>query len=862
MMARASLRAWWNRIDRQWGAGLAAAMAVPPASRFGLAWVPLLALALAALLSHSPLQERLERGLHDAGLRAVTRPAHYDDVLVVDIDDASLRALKPRLGAWPYSLDTFALVIAYLRELGARVVAFDIVLAEHRDSDAALVRALSERGDVALAASGLKRVAAVDPPADASRQRLSLPAKAGRESFAWPAITLPAEPLLTALAKVSGPGAIGVISTPFDTDGLVRRLPLWHEIDGRVYPSMALATHLLAPAESGAPLTRGPGHVQLGSRRWPVDAQSGITFAVPSNVDAVPSLAFSTLIAAALGMSEGAGLREQINGRTVFLGSSAFLADDVATPQRPISGTVLLATAHAALQRGEIIDTAAPKLEAMLALIALAPSLWIWRRRRPALANDAGASVLALAMVLLTGLGALGLWRLEASLLFPLAVIGAGFVLAALLQLHWVGLANRQLVVERAVAEAANQAKTEFLANVSHEIRTPMNALLGVAELLQRTPLNLEQQRYVDVFRRSGQTLFELINDLLDLSKIEAGRLELQLRPFSLRRLLSEQRELLAVRAGDKGLTLSWEVAEDLPDGVLGDRGRLAQVLMNLIGNAIKFTPAGSVEVSVSHGPKGLLFAVSDTGIGIVANQHERIFQPFTQADGSATRAYGGTGLGLSIASSLVRQMGGTIELQSTPGVGSTFSFQVPLQAAALDTELEPGCGDAERRLAVLTPAAASVWPPSDHEAARLVRGGDRSTPGVPDAPPAPVRVLLAEDNEVNVLLVRAMLEDSGYQLDVAANGETALAMFHERHYDLVLMDIQMPGIDGHATTREIRRIEAEESRTPVVVIALTAHAYERDAQRSLEAGCNAHLTKPISRETLLATIEAYRPPP
>ena len=848
---------WLGRLDRQWGAGMAASTSVTPASRLGLLWVPLLALALAGLLVASPLQERLSRGLYDLSLRAVTKPAHYDDLLVVDIDDASLRALRPRLGAWPYSLDTFALVIGYLRELGARTIAIDVVLGEHRDSEAALVRALGDRGDVALAASALKRAAVLDPPADAPRRQLSLEAVPGRPAHPWPAVTLPADPLLTALARVSGPGGVGVISTPFDSDGLVRKLPLLHEIDGRVYPSMSLATHLLATG-GASPLVRSGRELALGERRWPVDEMACVAVMVPPNEDAVPKLAFSTLIAAALGMSEGAGLREQITGRTVFVGSSAFLTDDVITPQRPVSGTVLLALAHGALQRGAVVDLVAPRLGALLALIALAPSLWIWQRRRPALAHDAAASLLALSLVVAIGLGALGLARLHAGLLFPLTVVLVGFVLAALLQLRWVGLANTQLEVERAVAEAANRAKTEFLANVSHEIRTPMNALLGVAELLQRTPLDAEQRRYVDVFRRSGRTLFELINDLLDLSTIEAGRLELRPRPFSLRRLLSEQRELLSGRAADKGLVLDWQLAEDLPDAIVGDRGRLAQVLMNLIGNAIKFTPTGSVRLVVTASPSVLHFAVADTGIGIVANQQQRIFEPFTQADSSVTRAFGGTGLGLSIARSLVQQMGGRIQVDSTPGVGSTFSFELPLQPAEPGVELAEDV-DPARQVEALTPAAVAVWPPSEH--GHAVEAGPLPTSEPPTPSHRPFRVLLTEDNEVNVLLVRAMLERSGCELEVAPDGEAALALFRDRRFDLVLMDIQMPGIDGHAATREIRRIEAAEGRVPVAVIALTAHAFDRDAQRSLEAGCNAHLTKPISRETLLATINAFRPP-
>ncbi|MEO8281636.1 MAG: ATP-binding protein, partial [Ideonella sp.] len=286
-----------------------------------------------------------------------------------------------------------------------------------------------------------------------------------------------------------------------------------------------------------------------------------------------------------------------------------------------------------------------------------------------------------------------------------------------------------------------------------------------------------------------------------------------------------------------KDVELRWQLVGKLPDAVVGDRRRLAQVLTNLIGNAIKFTTAGRVAVEVSQTSAGTRFEVNDTGIGIGADQHQRIFQPFIQADGSMTRQYGGTGLGLSIASGLVKQMGGVITVRSELGTGSTFAFCVPLALASAEQA-------AALRAAAPTPPSAPEQP---------------QTETTPSTDGAPMRILLTEDNDVNVLLVEAMLKDARCTLDVAANGETALAKFYAGDYDLILMDIQMPGIDGHQTTREIRRIEAAEGRRPVTVIALTAHAFERDVQRSLEAGCNAHLTKPVSRDALLAAIQTCR---
>jgi len=389
-----------------------------------------------------------------------------------------------------------------------------------------------------------------------------------------------------------------------------------------------------------------------------------------------------------------------------------------------------------------------------------------------------------------------------------------------------MSLANRRLAEDRRIAEAANAAKSEFLANVSHELRTPLNAVLGMAEVLLHTPLTEEQRRYVTIFQQSGESLTALIDDLLDLSKIEANRLQVEALPFSLRRLAGDVMALLGARARNKDVVLDHHVDADVTDAVTGDARRLMQVLVNLLGNAVKFTHEGRVHLRVTRGDgHRVVFEVSDTGIGIAAAKLPLIFEPFVQADPGMARRYGGTGLGLAITRRLVELMGGHIEVRSTPGHGSTFVFDI-----------------------LLPPAPAEAGPAA----------------AVPEAPPADgVAILLAEDNDVNITVVEAMLQRTPHTIHVAGNGEVALSMYRQRSYGLVLMDIQMPGMDGLTATRELRRFESDAGLARTAVVALTANAFAEDEAASHAAGCDGHLVKPLARQRLLEIIATHgRPGP
>ncbi len=769
-------------------------------------------LLLAALFSQSALFARLSWWVDDVLQRRFAVELPLDRVAVVDVDEASLQWLQPRLGAWPYPRDAYALAHRYLVANGARVVAYDILFAESRAGDEAFAAALDRRGVLAAAAlpypyarsaqyeKQLAQIALFDAPQNAPAAAIAR---------AWPDLTLPLE-IFTQPDKAR----VGVISTLADDDGVVRRLAPLHLAHGRVLPGFTVAAMLAAAP--GQALSVGKGELRLGDRGWPMAADGSIMPRLPANVTDLTVIPFFQLLDAAAGAAGNAHVAELVRDRSVFIGSSSAVLGDVAlTPAGRYPGLYVNAFVAASLHAGAVQDPPRAWLDFALVLLALAWPAWLASRGAAPRPRDfviglgTGVVLLGLAVVATAGAGQQSHWLFAATT----GVAAYAFALAAwLFALHQE---KQRLFYEKAAALEANRLKTEFLNHMTHELRTPVTAVMGFNKFnLYGDDIGREQRlRHSAIIARNCEHLLALVNNNLDLARMEAGQFKFERTAHEIRALLDDVVATLRVMASDKGLSLEQEVDVDMPQALSLDAFRVRQVLINLLGNAIKFTVQGKVILRAQWRSGALRCEVEDTGPGMPADSLARIFEPFERAPG-VTAA--GTGLGLSITKKLVELMGGSIRARSQLGKGSVFELQLPAAQA------------------------------------------ERVAPAEPSAPapaPAPLagRVLLADDNADLRDLVQMQLRELGFDCKAVGDGLEAIEAALAEPYTIVLLDMDMPFMDGYETVHVLR-----ERGYTAPVIGFTAHQAGTPVERALIEGCDGVISKPASPERLREVLAPF----
>ncbi|MCF8130743.1 MAG: CHASE2 domain-containing protein [Deltaproteobacteria bacterium] len=775
--------------------------------------------------------------------------------VIIALDEKAIR----KYGQWPWPRYRVALLLEKIKRLGGLTIGLDMLFPEpDRTSPKVLEEQLKRDLQVQVNITGLPEelkdndqlLAGIlangpfimgyallfDEGVSPKKNRLLHPLKAAILSpeGGWD----PARHLISAKGvlcslEVLGDAAksAGFINTLVDEDGIIRQSPLL-ALDGEnIYPSLALAT-LMHATNSNQVLIKaeedGRLSLRVGHRIIPLNESGYFRIKYRPEKEAFNSISAADVL-------EDRIPRNQLQGKIVFVGTTAAgIGDKHATPLRTNFPGVFIQAAIADNILSERYIQVPPWKYGFQLIFMVLAGLLAWLLLLPGRPLWGFSGLLFLGAFIWWG----SLWLFNTRGVFfspfmPLLNLFAVFVLLALLNLKRAISRARTLKLEKLKADEVSRFKSDFLANMSHEIRTPMNAIIGLNHLALKTDLTAKQTDYLSKIQRSANSLLGIINDVLDLSKIEAGKLDMEEVDFRLEDVLSDLKNLISLKAEEKGLKFEFDTDPQAPTQLVGDPLRLGQILINLANNAVKFTDQGKVVVSLRALEKDethviLRFAVQDTGIGLSRKEADRLFWPFTQADRGTTRKYGGTGLGLSISRRLVEMMKGKIWVESEPGKGSTFCFTARFGLQSEKSSLESVMDNQESE---------------KQKALADIRGA---------------RILLVEDNEINQQVARELLEQQGLMVHVVNNGQEAISALEQSIYDLVLTDIHMPVMDGYEATAQIRKNPVFKN---LPIVAMTAQALAGDRDKSLAAGMNDHVSKPIDPEKLFAVLVKWITP-
>jgi signal transduction histidine kinase/ActR/RegA family two-component response regulator len=771
---------------------------------------------IASLFAQTTLFDRLSSWLYDSLQRSMGRTTDLDNVLVLDVDEESLRRMAQPVGPWRTDREVYAGVVRYLEAHGARAIAFHLLIADERPGDEALAASLGR--NTVLAAAGLPVAFEAAPTyqrqlAESAYARnppwTGAPWRADEQRFpyaSWPYLRLPAQSL------ASGRAGVGVINLKPDEDGVLRRITLFHGTQGYVLPSLPLAA-LAAADPTLNPLRVVDGRLQLRRVAIPLGTYGEVALRFPVNVEDLRVIPFYEAAAAANGTPGSRWLARDVAGKVIFIGSASALSSDYAfTPVGRLSAPQIAALAYASLTAGQVATQAGLAIDGLLLLGALFVPLFLMRRGVDATGRALLFALLATPLAL-AGAGA-GLYAIGIQSKWLFAAVAGLTSLAVVLSLWLYAVSDerRRLRYETLAERQANRLKSEFLNHLTHELRTPLTAIMGFNKLNQFTDdLGRESRIHNSaIIGRNCEHLLALINNNLDLAKIEAGTLVIALASEDPEQLVRDVIATMQPLADDKRLRLRFTRGTTLPPALALDAFRVRQILMNLLSNALKFTPSGTVELVASWHLAALQIEIRDTGPGIPDDALARIFEPFEQADASIAQRYGGTGLGLAITRNLVSLMNGTIEVESKRGVGSTFRVRIPSEATA---------------------RVETVRPITEALVAREPLAG---------------RVLVGEDNDDIRTLVELFLTRLGVETRAVANGFSAVEAALAERFDVVLLDMEMPVMNGYEAVHVLR---TRNYTGPI--LAFTAHHDGLEADRARAAGCDGIVAKPISLEGL-----------